>query len=777
MWSTLIAAVFLFACVEGNLLQYKQDNATQYIQIRGFKYIFRHQYDVRLNTSSSAALKHKGKKTFRVQHHEACAKACYNHGKCGAYSFVGFDDTWELASSSRGVCSLFRCAHRSIQRPLPGAVVGVLGAASFCGPILDASNPMSGMRSSPPPTPAAPPATPPSLLSPSPPRPAPGGDPSKAPTQGGNAPGDGDPPGAPDSGPSQSPTQGGGSPDDVMSPDGEPATAPASTMGGAGGNDDDPSSRTSPRGGAAPADRRRSRARRGMLSGMQGLSSAHASDSGSFMAVSDGLLPDDLGLGSDASDDSDGLSGSKAGSDGSRHARRLAEGSSSFGGSSPPFSAGTWMTGQWPNIQDTAISSIWMPGSHDAGTFDLSGISFGDCSGCDSDGLGWGSDVLAALVDESLGNVNPIVSWATAQVLSLYDQLSAGSRYLDLRVFGSTSSRDDLTAMMPPIGVDLPAAFNTSGYYLAHCVISNSELGTYLQQITKWLQDHDTSKEVIILHFYQFYGGPWEDSSLHAGLQALVQQYIPAKYIATGVTPSSTLSQIAGSGGPKVILAYEGPVPEGGPFVAGFITRNYDSVQTQSQIITRDNVYYSGGSYSSSEYGPRADVANVFVMEGVLTPDGDSILDNLGSTIESLLPFIGRPSLTGGSLLINWEGDLNWYLVQNMYNNWLAGPGMILMLDNTQADWSTAIAWANLPTFPGPASTWYGTCSSRLFLTSTYSSSTQLLPSMCKLSADSACATGYEARSSIRLSGPSCECQCCSGRKCGCGYAAGELCP
>jgi hypothetical protein len=78
-----------------------------------------------------------------------------------------------------------------------------------------------------------------------------------------------------------------------------------------------------------------------------------------------------------------------------------------------------WMADNWEAIKDQYLSELVIPGTHDAGTYDL---SFGDSAWADS-------------TKQALNDLIPSIAqgYATTQSQTIYEQLMSGARILDLR--------------------------------------------------------------------------------------------------------------------------------------------------------------------------------------------------------------------------------------------------------------------------------------------------------------------------------------------------------
>lgn len=127
----------------------------------------------------------------------------------------------------------------------------------------------------------------------------------------------------------------------------------------------------------------------------------------------------------------------------------------------------SWMTTLWPYIKDTPLNNLWIPGTHDTLTYDLSKKAIdGSC-------------------DTSLASITQIQikQWAIAQPWDVVTQIAGGARYLDIRPTYDKKKKN---------------------IYAQHCLITNNPLTTYFKEVVEnWLKPMQKKggKEVLILHF------------------------------------------------------------------------------------------------------------------------------------------------------------------------------------------------------------------------------------------------------------------------------------
>ncbi|GAB4817040.1 hypothetical protein N2152v2_004086 [Parachlorella kessleri] len=404
-----------------------------------------------------------------------------------------------------------------------------------------------------------------------------------------------------------------------------------------------------------------------------------------------------------------------------------------------------WMTDLWSYISNKPVSSIWMPGTHDSGTWDLQAdtIDSSYANDCPVD-----PNNLPLPLDAVVGSTIAAYErgWSVAQVVDLPGQVAAGSRYLDLRV-----------AYSPAQG----------GYYFTHCLTSVNSVPQQLQSLSAYLAstyapsvtrpNGHTPKEVIFLNFYQFYG-TW-DLARHTDFMSQVLAAFQPGQIATGVTAASTLESVA-QGGPKVVFIYndEGiDISTMGPQVAasfaGQSTFGFDR-QWADKDTAADLINFDNGQYASYMANP----APTFkVMEGVMT-EGTSDIE-------------GDPLGT----LMSWEGNLGQTMTLWAYSdlNTAYGPSrkpFVLMLDFLNPIQAAVIASMNINAAPGsmPIAGYYGSCSA---------SSSGFLGLSCNNINWNNCAPGY-TRVYTGNTGGNCGCKCCNpdASDCGCDLTPGSYC-
>lgn len=257
----------------------------------------------------------------------------------------------------------------------------------------------------------------------------------------------------------------------------------------------------------------------------------------------------------------------------------------------------------------------------------------------------------------------------------------------------------------------------------------------------------------------QDFKGTWDANSFNLLFTQLANIF--RGYIATGVTPDSTLADImtANSNGPKVVFVMETPNNELAFSLqssniaidfGNFMWRPYPDVDTTPALL------------QAGDRNIKNRPANVtMVLEGVLTP-----------TATDVAPFLSPDGSSKTlSLLLYWEQGV-WSttnrLLPYMYYNWLDAPGMIIMLDNPHPQDAVAIIGANFKQAQSgfaPQAFSYGACSSKYRLLSG-----------CVANWNQ-CASGYSPEYLLGGQTVACMCSCCKGgdTDSDCGFAASQF--
>ncbi|QKJ18603.1 Calx-beta domain-containing protein [Microbacterium hominis] len=224
-------------------------------------------------------------------------------------------------------------------------------------------------------------------------------------------------------------------------------------------------------------------------------------------------------------------------------------------------SAGVENHDQWMKeleaVAPTALKvPLWrfiFPGSHDAGTYDLTETLACENCGKESFRSAWDgcraavSDVLCGAAFSTFAALSR--PWAQAQDLIVYDQLMAGSRFLDLRFFRATADDEEATRQLAP------QHQMTEGTFYIHHTLRGPTLDEILLNIVTFLEEPGHERELLILRLDKLYEGagdmPTESlSALFAAIEAELGPYLAPASLGVNATPQEVLDS-----GAQVILA------------------------------------------------------------------------------------------------------------------------------------------------------------------------------------------------------------------------------
>jgi len=162
-----------------------------------------------------------------------------------------------------------------------------------------------------------------------------------------------------------------------------------------------------------------------------------------------------------------------------------------------------WMKDNWGDIKGQPLNELVIPGSHDAGTYDLGGNILVDIEhkALDPDSpmqycriRGWELHVCTEL--------------AQAQTETIYEQLHAGSRFLDLRFVRTLESSFEVVGPIDPLtGIpDIDIVENEGYRYRTHHSFIGPGKGEIFNDIRRFLAEPGHENEIIILSFSQMVG-------------------------------------------------------------------------------------------------------------------------------------------------------------------------------------------------------------------------------------------------------------------------------
>ncbi|KAF8315835.1 PLC-like phosphodiesterase [Clavulina sp. PMI_390] len=221
-----------------------------------------------------------------------------------------------------------------------------------------------------------------------------------------------------------------------------------------------------------------------------------------------------------------------------------------------------------------------------------------------------------------------MANWALSQPVNFSEQLKSGIRYLDLRVQSN------------------PLAF-------VHGLVS-APVKELMEQLRDYLNTSGNEKEVVLLDFNHFYGMSASD---HRELVGMLRSYLGDKLTPTSVGWDVTMNQLWSTSHRVMVFYDDGPSVSQNNFLWGqnVISSPWPNVQDAGDLKRRLD-----SELPNTRRG-------FFVLQGVVTPDGDMIAAGIGKEILSWLwpltkkgpeslravASIVTPQLLGW--LINWQ--------------------------------------------------------------------------------------------------------------------------
>lgn len=169
------------------------------------------------------------------------------------------------------------------------------------------------------------------------------------------------------------------------------------------------------------------------------------------------------------------------------------------------------------NLAHKSILDITLPGTHDSATFKL------------QENFAPGSDALlediVEIADRFGIDAFPLIeSWATAQNLTLFQQLAVGARFIDLRACWSEPTSIDPTAPL--------------GWHTFHMVVGNP-IQALLDEIAAFMTS-TPGGEVLVLEVTHLYGS---NTSTQAELQKMLQATL-GPWLVRGMPFDASLEQL-----------------------------------------------------------------------------------------------------------------------------------------------------------------------------------------------------------------------------------------
>lgn len=255
-----------------------------------------------------------------------------------------------------------------------------------------------------------------------------------------------------------------------------------------------------------------------------------------------------------------------------------------------------WMGDVAGNIGDRMIKDVVLPGTHDSGTYDITATS---TIAPAQDIPSWVNAVYG-LGLAGVGIASVIADWAKAQPLDILKQLNMGIRYLDLRV-----------------------VYNGDDYYICHGMYS-APVNDVIAQVNTFISQNP--REILILDFNHLYQMP--DPATNEPLVQRMLNAFGSKMAPSIFTACSTLNDLWANGY-QVIALYA----------------NADTVAQHAQLWSQDQISSPWpnttdlGKLKSDldTYIAQRDTSKLFVLQGILTPDGSMIG-------EGFIPFTSNPS-------------------------------------------------------------------------------------------------------------------------------------
>lgn len=259
-----------------------------------------------------------------------------------------------------------------------------------------------------------------------------------------------------------------------------------------------------------------------------------------------------------------------------------------------------WITRYYDFLKDKPLNRIVLPGSHDSGTHNLNGTwlrGVDDPFAPDTDDLKRGLSFLGDGYDK----------WAKAQERSIYQQLTDGIRYLDIRVCVDKS--DQLKTCHGLYGVSLTEVIN---------------------DVVKFTNQYP--KEPILIDFNHFYD--WEekirngkeDEAGYTGIRTamldklagMIERSIGGKLAPNSLNPTSTLKELMNTGRPIIVLWDKTPR---GSFQQTYFWRSSEIVNAYSNQIAEirmDKINHLDKMIRANQNS-----STFFSLTGQITPSHD----------------------------------------------------------------------------------------------------------------------------------------------------------
>lgn len=272
------------------------------------------------------------------------------------------------------------------------------------------------------------------------------------------------------------------------------------------------------------------------------------------------------------------------------------------------YESANWMGQLEEEIADVPFNKVAIPGTHDSGTFlfnkDLGAAPDSDLTGTIQNIIG-GVDALADVV---LGQIYERL--CKCQTLTFEEQLQKGIRYFDMRIAHHEE---------------------TETYHTCHGVYC-IEMSDALNQFETFLNEHE--KEIIILDFNHLYE---MDGHHEKFIDMILESFGDKVARVDKVKPASSVKEYWKRGYQVVICYHNTDMTkndkyEGFLYHGGYVRSPWPEANTTDDLHTK---------LTTSSIEKRHSAA-FFVLQGILTPDGEliknQILEAKGISIKNSAP-------------------------------------------------------------------------------------------------------------------------------------------
>lgn len=253
----------------------------------------------------------------------------------------------------------------------------------------------------------------------------------------------------------------------------------------------------------------------------------------------------------------------------------------------------TWMGDMQSTIGPKKLRHVCLPGTHDSGTYSVT-----SSSSLSSDAP---STVATAYSDGVY--TETIAGYSKAQQSNFLVQLQNGIRYLDLRT-----------------------EFKGNGNFVFCHSLEGAPLSELLSQLSAFYSDQANAKEVVILDFNHFYGSVDGAAFDHATFVATLRQSLGPLLTPASFGNNVVLNDLWASPHRVIALYADDATAQS----------NADIVWPDSSIVSNWPNTTSVDTLKSTLYDEVPTIAQAttfFVLQGILTPDTNSIVAGILSGI------------------------------------------------------------------------------------------------------------------------------------------------